>query len=148
MPPAQRALEDAYRAALRKSYGIEFSRLICLTNMPIKRFAAELRAAGRLQDYMDLLVAAYNPATLDRLMCLDMAHVAYDGRLYDCDFNYALGLALPAPGPPVPGARPGLTVFDIESLAELAARRIRTGPHCFGCTAGSGSSCGGQMLQA
>lgn len=148
LPPPQRQLELDYRRELRRAFGIVFSKLICITNMPIQRFADDLRRNGELREYMELLVDAYNGKTVDEVMCLDMIHVAYDGRVYDCDFNYALGLNLDKGKNKVviPGTGSGLNVFDVERFADLAEQRIRTGPHCFGCTAGSGSSCGGQVV--
>jgi radical SAM/Cys-rich protein len=146
LPPAQAGLEVDYRRELARAFNIVFSRLVCITNMPIKRFADDLRRTGTLQDYMDLLVASFNPATVDAVMCRDQIHVAYDGRIYDCDFNYALGMGASVPGQAFPpSASAAASVFDIESWGELASARIRTGPHCFGCTAGSGSSCGGAL---
>jgi radical SAM/Cys-rich protein len=147
LPPPQRKLEEDYRRELQRCFGIQFSHLICITNMPIKRFADDLRRSGKLAEYMQLLVQRFNPATVDSVMCRDMIHVAWDGRLYDCDFNYALDLTLDGldgQGIPVPN---GLDVFDISSWSELSHRKIRTGPHCFGCTAGSGSSCGGALAE-
>lgn len=147
LPPAQESLEKDYRRELRRAFGIEFSNLICITNMPIKRFADDLLMGGHLQEYMELLVASFNPETVDSVMCRDMVHVAWDGRIYDCDFNYALEMTLPVSKKkreatllPMPE---GLTVFDVDSLDELTDKQIRTGLHCYGCTAGRGSSCGG-----
>lgn len=154
LPPPQGSLEDDYRRELRRAFGIEFNSLVAITNMPIKRFADDLRREGRLSDYLSMLAGAFNADTVERVMCRDMVHVAWDGRVYDCDFNYALemGLGLPgggegtnggvAPG----GGGTGLTIFDIDCVSELVGKRIRTGLHCFGCTAGSGSSCGGELL--
>lgn len=149
LPPAQESLEEDYRRELRRAFGIEFSKLSCITNMPIKRFADDLMIRGQLQEYMGLLVASFNPETVDSVMCRDMVHVAWDGRIYDCDFNYALDMTLPvnkekreAALLPMPE---GLTVFDVDSLNELTDKRIRTGMHCYGCTAGHGSSCGGTL---
>jgi radical SAM/Cys-rich protein len=147
LPPPQRNLEEDYRRELQRSFGIQFSHLICITNMPIKRFADDLRRSGKLVEYMQLLVQSFNPATVDSVMCRDMIHVAWDGRLYDCDFNYALDLTLDGLdgcGIPVPN---GLDVFHISSWSELSHKIIRTGPHCFGCTAGMGSSCGGALAK-
>lgn len=149
LPPPQQALEDDYRQELRRVFGIEFTNLICITNMPIKRFADDLLLRGQLKEYMELLVASFNPQTVESVMCRDMVHVAWDGRIYDCDFNYALEMALPVANRkrddlPVP-LPSGLTIFDIDALSDLTSERIRTGFHCFGCTAGQGSSCGGSL---
>ncbi|MCH6587625.1 MAG: arsenosugar biosynthesis radical SAM protein ArsS, partial [Proteobacteria bacterium] len=94
LPPPQSELEERYRAELRELFGIEFHHLLSLTNMPIKRFAQQVRREGRYDEYMSLLVNHFNPRTLPGLMCRDLVSVGYDGRLSDCDFNYALGIAL------------------------------------------------------
>lgn len=150
LPPSQEILEDDYRRELRRAFNIEFSSLICITNMPIKRFADDLLISNRLQTYMEMLIASFNPKTVETVMCRDMVHVAWDGRIYDCDFNYALEMTLPvekAKRDAIPLPMPdGLTVFEIDNIDQLTNRRIRTGPHCFGCTAGQGSSCGGSLL--
>ena len=104
--------------------------------MPIERFARDLGRQGRLAEYQSLLVNHFNPATVDGLMCRSLVSVGYDGRLYDCDFNQMLALDLP-------GA--GRTVFDVDDLGALDGGGIATGPHCFGCTAGAGSSCSGSI---
>jgi len=136
LPPAQAELERDYRAELRELFGIRFDRLLTITNMPIARFAHDLRREGREAEYRALLAESFNPATLDGLMCRDLISVDHDGRLYDCDFNQAL--ELPVPGPPV-------TIWDVDDLASWAGRPIAGGSHCFGCTAGAGSSCGGAL---
>lgn len=153
LPPPQGSLEEDYRRELRRAFGIEFNSLVAITNMPIKRFADDLRREGRLSEYLSTLAGAFNADTVNRVMCRDMVHVAWDGRVYDCDFNYALemGLSLPGVGgaegaATLAGGATGLTVFDIDCVSELVGKRIRTGLHCFGCTAGSGSSCGGELL--
>jgi len=137
LAPPQAVLEPAYRAELKDVYGISFTNLLCLNNMPIKRFADDLaRSPDGVRAYMDLLVSAFNPATLPALMCRDTLSVGWDGRLFDCDFNQQLDLPL--------GGRPPRTVFELASLADLENQPIAVGCHCFGCTAGSGSGCGGQ----
>ncbi len=140
LPPPQAALEDQYRVVLRREFGIEFDRLFALTNMPIKRFAAMLDRAGASTAYMSLLVNHFNLATVPSLMCRSLVSVGYDGRLYDCDFNQMLEIELGA------GAAGGLrTVWELDSLEALRGRAVATGDHCFGCTAGAGSSCGGAL---
>ncbi|GAB4262293.1 MAG: arsenosugar biosynthesis radical SAM protein ArsS [Deferrisomatales bacterium] len=139
LPPDQAALESDYRRELGARFGIAFHRLHTITNMPIGRFLADLAAAGRDLAYLELLEASFNPLTLDGLMCRHQVCVGWDGRLYDCDFNLALGL------PAGYGAPTRVEAFDPEALA---ARRIVTGDHCFGCTAGCGSSCGGALVDA
>lgn len=136
LPPDQHSLEARYREELGSSFGIEFHRLLVLANLPIARFAHELERDGRYDEYLSLLAHHFNPATLPGLMCRSLASVSYDGSLHDCDFNQMLGMPL--------GGRPR-TVFDLESLGSLADEPIVTASHCFGCTAGAGSSCGGAI---
>jgi len=135
LPPPQAELEARYRSELREGFGIEFHRLLTITNMPIRRFARALAREGRLESYLGLLVNHFNPATLPGLMCRSLVSVDHAGRLYDCDFNQALGLAMP--GAP--------TLWRGAELGALEGRAIATGRHCFGCTAGHGSSCGGAL---
>ena len=136
LPGPQASLEADYRRRLYDDWGLTFTRLITITNMPIGRFARDLARAATLDAYVERLAHAFNPATVDGLMCRHQLHVAYDGRLYDCDFNYAIGL------PVVPNACGHIADF---SPASFMQRRIATGSHCFGCTAGAGSSCGGAL---
>lgn len=140
LPPPQEQLEAKYRAELGHQFGIEFHRLLTITNMPIKRFAHLLERTGQYRAYMGLLVNHFNPDTVPGLMCRSLLSVGWDGRLYDCDFNQMLEIELGAARET--GAR---TVWDVTFLDELSGRRIATGSHCFGCTAGSGSSCGGAL---
>lgn len=136
LPPNQLKLEDAYRHELRTRYGIEFSRLFTITNMPINRFLADLQQSGQHESYMQTLVNAFNPETVEGLMCRTTLSVDWQGNLYDCDFNQMLSL-------PVIGSAPrNIVDFDLDALS---TRRIATGPHCFGCTAGAGSSCQGSL---
>jgi radical SAM/Cys-rich protein len=136
LPPNQEELEADYRRELRRRFGIEFSGLLTITNMPLGRFRARLRYDGEEQEYYQLLMDAFNPATLDGLMCRRQVSVAWDGTLYDCDFNLSLGW------PVDHGVRPHVSAFEPGLFAR---RRIVTGDHCFGCTAGHGSSCGGAL---
>jgi radical SAM/Cys-rich protein len=135
LPPAQEKLEADYKRQLRENFGIEFNRLFTITNMPIKRFADMLLREGRQQAYMELLANHFNPATVEHLMCRDLVSVGWDGKLYDCDFNQMLDMETPE----------SRTIWQIESFSELAMREIASGSHCFGCTAGAGSSCGGSL---
>jgi radical SAM/Cys-rich protein len=137
LPPAQATLEAAYREQLRSRFGIEFTRLFTITNMPISRFLDDLVRSGRLDAYMDKLIAAFNPAAADGVMCRNTLSVGWDGRLYDCDFNQMLDLEVAGPAPR------HIRDFDLQSLAN---RRIVTRQHCYGCTAGAGSSCGGTIV--
>jgi radical SAM/Cys-rich protein len=134
LPGDQKAMEAEWKAALAAE-GVSFDRLLCIANMPISRYLDWLDASGNLDEYMSVLVNAYNPGTVDGLMCRNTLSVGWDGKLYDCDFNQMLEL---------PPAVPGMTVFDFDP-ARWASRSIVTGKHCYGCTAGSGSSCGGQL---
>jgi len=136
LPPPEAELEAAYRAELDELFGIRFDRLLALTNMPIRRFAHALRREGRLEAYLDLLADHFHPETLPGLMCRYMVSVAWDGGLHDCDFNQMLEM-------PLGGRR--RTIWDIEDLGALAGDPIATAPHCHGCTAGAGSSCGGAL---
>ncbi len=141
LPPPQGELEAAYRDELGRGFGVEFDRLLTITNMPIKRFASFLESEGRREAYMGLLVNHFNPATVPGLMCRSMVSVSWDGRLYDCDFNQMLEIPFGASRDAGPR-----TVWDIDCLAEVVERPIATAAHCFGCTAGAGSSCGGTLL--
>ncbi len=128
----QGALEAEWKGRLLRDHGVRFDRLFCLNNMPISRFLEWLVERGNLEGYMQRLTNAFNPATVGGLMCRNTVSVSWDGRLYDCDFNQMLAL-------PVEG---GAHVADFEPVS-FAERRVVTARHCFGCTAGQGSSCGG-----
>ncbi len=137
LPPSQETLEAEYKRRLRERFGIVFDRLYTITNMPIRRYAAYLRAQGRDEAYRRLLIEAFNPATLNGLMCRNTLSVGWDGGVYDCDFNQMLGMALQDDGRP-------LTIEALRPEA-LRDRTVLTGEHCFGCTAGAGSSCQGAL---
>ncbi len=143
LPPPQAALEADYRAELGRNFGVRFDRLLTITNMPIARFARQLNQWGRYEEYMGLLVNHFNPATVEGLMCRTLVSVGWDGRLYDCDFNQML--AMPLRGE---GEGRALTIWDIDDLDRLRGASIATGAHCFGCTAGAGSSCGGALANS
>ena len=136
LPPDQAELEAEYRERLGDDFGIVFDRLLTITNMPIKRFAHQLQRDGEFEAYMGLLVNHFDAANLAGVMCRSQISVGHDGTFYDCDFNLALELLPPGPR---------RTIFDIDDLARLARAPIATGAHCFGCTAGAGSSCGGAL---
>jgi radical SAM/Cys-rich protein len=137
LPPPQAELEAQYREELARNFGVVFDRLLTITNMPIARFANQLNSTGSYSAYMGLLVNHFNPATVDALMCRDLVSVGWDGRFYDCDFNQMLEIPL--------GGRAASTIWDVDDVGTLAGARIATGSHCFGCTAGAGSSCGGAI---
>ncbi len=136
LPGSQKELEISYKLELGLHSGVEFTRLLTITNMPIGRFGDELRRQGTEEEYMKLLRDSFNPATVECVMCRSQIAIGWDGTLYDCDFNQGLGL------PVDHGAPDHILDFDPSALVE---RRIVTGDHCFGCTAGSGSSCGGAL---
>jgi len=161
LPPDQEKLQDQYKKELREAFGIEFNSLLTITNMPIKRFADFLYRRGELQQYMELLVRNFNPATVGGVMCTDTISVRWDGRIFDCDFNQQLGLdpmdpdavsTISSSSPNSTAAADDLqtqhrtkaiSVFDLQSLSSLQRVPIATSSHCFGCTAGRGSSCQG-----
>jgi radical SAM/Cys-rich protein len=137
LPGPQAALENSYRQTLENKYGVAFNHLFCITNMPIGRYLNYLWTTDNYEEYMAALINAFNPATLGKVMCKTMLSVAWDGRLYDCDFNQMLGL------PVCQGAPGHVSSFNLD---ELAHRRIATGNHCYSCTAGAGSSCQGEVI--
>jgi radical SAM/Cys-rich protein len=137
LPPPQSALEEDYRRELGSRFGIAFTRLFTITNVPLGRFRNELRRQKQESEYLRLLRDSFNPRTIPALMCRHQVSVGWDGTLYDCDFNLALGL------PVNHGAPDHIRSFDPQ---ELKSRRIVTGEHCFACAAGSGSSCGGALV--
>src|SRR6266566_7953995 len=140
LPSPQNELEADYKRELQKHFGIVFNSLYTLTNLPIGRFAAYLRHSNRLDEYMQLLIGAFNPATIEGLMCRNTISVGWRGEVYDCDFNQQLGMQWSSND----GSKP-LFLWDIDPDL-LEGREIMTGDHCFGCTAGAGSTCGGAIM--
>ena len=138
LPPPQAKLEADYKQHLREEHGIEFHHLLTITNMPIHRFEEDLQRQGKHDAYMELLKKNFNPDTVHGLMCRSLVSIGYDGKLYDCDFNQMLDMELEQPGS-------AATVWDVETFTGWAGRRIVTAGHCFGCTAGAGSSCTGAL---
>ena len=136
LPPPQAGLEQDFKEELGQRYGIQFNRLYTITNMPISRFRDDLAEAGQLEHYYTLLLNHFNPSAVDGLMCRSLLSVGWDGRLYDCDFNQMLDL------PVQTETQEWIHQFDLTLLEH---RHIVVGPHCFGCTAGAGSSCGGAL---
>lgn len=138
LPPDQVTLQRQYKRELHEQFGITFDELLTITNMPIKRFSESLRRDGGEERYLSLLRQNFNPSTVSALMCRALVSVGWDGRLYDCDFNQMLE---------IDANDRARTVWDIEDLAELCGAEIATRVHCFGCTAGAGSSCGGALSE-
>ncbi len=136
LPAPQSQLEKDYKKRLKEDFGIIFNHLYTITNMPITRYAKYLRAFGQYEAYVELLINSFNPATVKGLMCLNTLSVGYDGRIYDCDFNQMLGLEIQPDRPRF--------IWDLHPH-DLQGQEILTGPHCFGCTAGAGSSCQGAL---
>lgn len=138
LPSPQAELEADYKRELRAHFGIEFNRLYTITNLPVSRFASWLRNNGKYTEYMELLIGAFNSATVEGLMCRDTINVSWLGEVFDCDFNQMLKL-------PMGGARNAARhLWDIDP-GVLENDPVATGDHCFGCTAGAGSSCGGAI---
>jgi radical SAM/Cys-rich protein len=137
LPPSQSSIEADFKRELLSRYNVSFNHLYTITNMPIKRFLDYLRRSGNEERYMRKLVEAFNPTAIQGLMCRSLVSVDWTGRLYDCDFNQMLELGVASELPQT------IAEFQAE---EFDGRRIMTGPHCFGCTAGAGSSCGGAVV--
>jgi len=136
LPPSQHSIENDYRRELGRHHGVVFNSLYTITNMPISRFLDFLLRSGNYQRYMEKLLGAFNPAAVDGLMCRYTLSVGWDGALYDCDFNQMLDIRTGF------GAPAHIRDFDLQALER---RTIAVGQHCYGCTAGSGSSCGGAI---
>ena len=135
LPPSQAALEKEYKKALNDKYGIAFNNLFTITNLPISRFLDYLLQSSNYEKYMEKLVDAYNPVAAENVMCRNTISIGWDGYLYDCDFNQMLELKLEC-------SSNHISQFNIEALDN---RNIQIGQHCYGCTAGAGSSCGGAV---
>jgi len=139
LPPPQQDLEQDYKRILKEQFGIEFNHLYCLTNMPITRYAMHLNLRGEYQRYIELLENSFNPATVEQVMCRTLISVGWEGTIYDCDFNQMLRL-------PVQDAEGKALNISSVSVEQLLNRPITVGNHCYACTAGSGSSCGGVLV--
>jgi radical SAM/Cys-rich protein len=140
LPPSQFSLEADYRRELGERYGVSFTRLLTIANMPIKRFGSQLLSRGELEGYLDLLRSSHDADNLDTVMCRGMVSVDWEGFLYDCDFNQMLNLPARLAGRERPHLRDLLE-------AQVTGEQIRVAEHCFGCTAGQGSSCGGALKE-
>lgn len=134
LPPSQKAIEADYKREMQRRYGISFNSLFTITNMPVGRFLSYLKTSGNFEMYMNRLLSSFNRSAAANVMCREILSVGWDGTLYDCDFNQMLGLSVNH------GAPSNLKDFDLSMLSK---RQIVTGLHCYGCTAGAGSSCGG-----
>ena len=139
LPPSQAELEADYKRELKKHFGVVFNNLYTLTNLPIGRFASNLRHNNKLDEYMQLLIHAFNPVTIDGLMCRNTISIGWRGEVYDCDFNQQLAMQWNNRD------MSGLFLWDIDPK-RMENRQIMTGDHCFGCTAGAGSTCGGAIV--
>ena len=135
LPGDQTALEKDFKTALKEDFDIDFNNLFTITNLPISRFLEYLIASENYEDYMEALVNAFNPAALENVMCTHTLSVGYDGRLFDCDFNQMLNMEVNAP-------IKNIKDFNLEALQN---REIVISQHCYGCTAGAGSSCQGTI---
>ena len=136
LPPSQSELESDYKERLREDFGVVFNDLYTLTNMPIKRFLYDLKHSAQLDEYMDLLVDNFKPGNAEDVMCRDLISIDWEGQIYDCDFNQMLEIPVP---------RDRRTIWEIKSLEDFYQGSIAVADHCYGCTAGAGSSCGGQL---
>jgi radical SAM/Cys-rich protein len=136
LPPAQAKLEADYHAHLKDAFGIVFNQLFTITNMPIKRYAHMLKREGKIEEYMQLLIDNFNPQAAAGVMCTELVSVGWDGQVYDCDFNQMLEIPL--------NWEPR-NLWDIDRFSNIDSG-IAVASHCFGCTAGAGSSCGGALL--
>ncbi len=142
LPPGQDALESDYKQRLRAEHGIEFNRLLTLANMPIQRFGSTLISRGQFDEYMALLTASHSDANLATVMCRSLLSVDWQGYVYDCDFNQMLKLPIARKGA---SAQQGKTHLSDLIGVDLAGEPIVVSGHCYGCTAGQGSSCGGAL---
>jgi radical SAM/Cys-rich protein len=143
LPPAQAPLQAKYKEELFEHFGVVFNQLFTVTNMPIQRFGSTLVSKGQFDGYMRLLKENYASANLENVMCRTLVSVDWQGYLFDCDFNQQLGISLPATNT-LKNSRPHLK--DFEQYANQG-KPIRIADHCYGCTAGQGSSCGGALVE-
>lgn len=137
LPPHQKTLETKYKSELKELFNIEFNSLFTITNMPIKRFLYDLEKSKKYDEYMTLLSNSFNPHTAQTVMCRNLVSISWDGQIFDCDFNQMLELPLGS------GKK---NIWDIDNFNLLAGNKITFADHCFACTAGAGSSCGGALI--
>ena len=136
LPGSQQKLEVDYKRELKQHCNLEFNHLYTITNMPIKRFLDDLNRQGQYEAYMHLLINNFNLSAVDSVMCKSLVSIGWDGKIYDCDFNQMLEIETPS----------NQTIWDISSLESFVDQKISLADHCFGCTAGAGSSCGGALI--
>lgn len=137
LPPDQEQLETDYKREMRSRYDIEFDSLLCITNIPIKRYAQFLKKRNQLADYMRLLSDNFNETTVSGVMCCSLVSIGWEGSIFDCDFNQMLEMPI--------GGGDRTTVWQIDSFEDFVDQKIAVADHCYGCTAGAGSSCGGSI---
>lgn len=137
LPGEQSKLEADYKRELKQFFDLNFNQLYTITNMPIKRFLHDLNRQGKYDEYMNLLVNHFNPNAANSVMCNSLISIGWDGQVYDCDFNQMLE---------IPANNKKTTVWDIESIGHFENEKIALANHCYGCTAGAGSSCGGALI--
>jgi radical SAM/Cys-rich protein len=145
LPGPQAELEQRYHQELGDRFGLRFNQLLTLTNLPVKRFADWLRRRGEYDSYLDLLDGAFNPKTVASLMCRSMVSISWQGELHDCDFNQMLEIPIELDNDDGRGRSAGTSIWQLESFDPLGGRSVTTAGHCFGCTAGAGSSCAGAL---
>jgi len=146
LPGDQAELQADYKEELQRAFGIVFNQLFAITNIPIARYASYLKRNKQLEEYMQLLVDNFNPGAVEGLMCRNTINVGWQGEVYDCDFNQQLKLQLEDEGKESDVADHKLNVWEVD-LVRFTSLPIQTGTHCFGCTAGAGSSCGGTLVE-
>ena len=139
LPPPQDQLEQDYKRILKEKFGIIFNRLYCLSNMPITRYATHLKLRGEYEQYRQLLESSFNASTLDQVMCRNLISIGWEGTIYDCDFNQMLDL----PIRDAEGKALNISTLSVDQVQHLP---VTVGNHCYACTAGSGSSCGGALV--
>ena len=137
LPGAQEKLQNDYKRELKQYFNLEFNQLYTITNMPIKRFLEDLNRQGKFEDYMTLLVNNFNPNAANSVMCKNLISIGWDGQIYDCDLNQMLE---------IPVDYKKTTLWDIKNFNDFQNKNIALADHCYGCTAGAGSSCGGALL--
>jgi radical SAM/Cys-rich protein len=135
LPGNQSILEQKYKKELAEKFSIQFDKLFCITNMPIRRYGHDLKRRGKWNAYWSLLEQSFQPDNVQHVMCLDQVHISFDGSFYDCDFHYAVGLK----------EKYQRNIWQVDDLNSLCNNAIQTASHCLGCTAGYGSSCQGSL---